>query len=453
MKKRFTNHALRKRGAAVMTAIMLFVIISVTAAIGLSTPVVREYVTARDFEKSKGAYYLSEAGQEDAIYRIKKAKTISAQEVVTLGGNTATTTITTVNSNTKTIGSLGDILRNTRRVKSTITTTTGESFVYGVWAGAGGVRMNGNLIQSYISGNLYSIGPICGGGSSGATCTGGSGASIITGTVISGGTTGLNGTIGRIQNQGGASMYAGTIKNSTISGGAYCNTISGSSTSTCQTLPSQPPADLPITRGDIENWEAIATAGGSVTCSGNPLKYTISGTISIGPKKIPCKLEVSGSNYTITLTGPLWVEGDIQIDNNQSWRVDPTLTGQSIIVIADKQTASTTVGNIKINNNPVFSGAPGGNSWIQLISENTGASVGNPTEAIELENNATGALLLYARLGDVKLKNNSNVNEVTAYQITLENNAVVNYTSGLQNALFTAGPGGSWGIQDWKEGQ
>ena len=445
------HHVNRKNGAAIITAVIFFVVISVTMAVGLSSPVVREYVTARDFEKSKGAYYLSEAGMEDAVYRLRKPRAIDAQEVISLGGNTATTTITTVSATQKTISSLGDIFRNTRRVKSTITTTTGESFVYGVWAGQGGVRMNGNLINSYISGNLYSIGPICGGGSSGATCTGGSGASLITGTVISGGTSGLNGTIGRIQNQGDASMYAGTIKSSTISGVAYCNTISGSSTSTCQTLPVQPPVELPITRGDIENWEAISTAGGSVTCTGG--KYYINGTISIGPKKIPCDLETSGSNYTITLTGPIWVEGDIKINNNQSWRVDPSLVGQSIMVIADKQTASTTAGTIEIENNPVFSGAPGGNSWVMLLSENTGASIGADAEAIWLENNVSGALLLYARLGDVKLQNNSNINEVTAYQITLENNAVVNYLSGLQNTLFTSGPGGAWYVQGWKEGQ
>lgn len=450
------NRISRNRGAAIITAIIFFVVISVTMAVGLSSPVVREYVTARDFEKSKGAYYLSEAGHEDAIYRIKKAKTIGAQEVISLGGNTATTTITIVNPNTKTISSLGDILRNTRRVKSTITTTTGESFTYGVWAGEGGVRMK-NL--SSITGNLYAIGPICGDNNTGATCTdGGEGTNLITGTVISGGTTGANGIISNIRNQGGASMYSGTIKKSAISGGAYCNSVSnttvgGVSTTTCQTLPSLPPVELPITRGDIENWEAIATAGGSVTCSGNPLRYVISDNITIGPKKIPCDLETNGSNFTITLTGPIWVEGDIRMDDSQTWRVDPTLTGQSIMVIADKQTASTTKGTIYIGNNPIFVGAPGGNSWIQLLSENTSASVGGSAEAIELENNATGALLLYSRLGDIKLKNNSSVNEVTGYKITLENNANVIYSSGLQNALFTSGPGGSWGIVDWMEGQ
>lgn len=449
MKKLYSRNLRYNRGAAIITAVIFFVVISVTMVVGLSSPVVREYVTSRDFQKSKGAYYLAESGQEDAIYRLKRAKPISAQEVITLGGNTATTTITTVSASQKTISSLGDIFRNTRRVKSSLSTTVGESFVYGVWAGEGGVSMDG---LSKITGNLYAIGPVCGGGSTGATCTGGSGTNLITATVISGGTSGYNGTISGIQNQGGANMYAETIKSSTISGGAFCTTISGSSTSTCQALPYQPPADLPITRGDITNWEAIAAAGGTASpcVSGT---YSITGTKTLGPIKIPCNLDVSGSSYNITLTGPIWVEGNITISNNQTWRIDPSFTGQSIVVIADKPSASSTSGKIKINNNSTFTGAPGGNSWIQLISENIGASLGNFVEAIELENNATGQLLLYSRLGDIMIKNNSIVNEVTAYKISLRNNAEVIYTSGLQNSLFTAGPGGSWGIVDWMEGQ
>ena len=83
MKNYYTLH---NRGAAIITAVMFFVFISITLALGLSTPIVREYINARDFEKSKGAYYLSEAGHEDALYRIKKSKQIGASETLTLNG-------------------------------------------------------------------------------------------------------------------------------------------------------------------------------------------------------------------------------------------------------------------------------------------------------------------------------------------------------------------------------
>lgn len=432
----------RKRGAAIMTAIIFFVIIATTMAVGLSSPVVREYVTARDFEKSKGAYYLSEAGQEDAIYRLKKAKTISAQEVIFLGGNSATTTITTVNSLTKTIGSLGDILRNTRRVKSTLTTTTGESFIYGVWSGTGGVDLQQS---STITGNLFSEGPVTGSNN------------VISGTVISGGTTGLNGSISGIQNTGGASMYAGTISNSTISGKAYCNSISGSSTSTCNTLTQQTAGAFPINDADIANWETVATTGGTVTCSGG--KYTINSDVNFGPKKVPCDLEIvgtgSGGGIVVTLQGPIWVTGNITLKNHATVRVDPTLTGQTIVMIADKPSDRHDSSSIDIQGSNInFYGASGGNSWVMLISENTSAKDGGSDRAITFYQSATGVeVLLYSRYGNILLQQSSSVAEVTAYKITLQNTANVVYSQGLQNALFTSGPGGAWYVQDWKEGQ
>lgn len=434
------KHFPHNKGAAIITAVMFFVIISTVMAIGLSSPVVREYTTARDFAKSKGAYYLSEAGSEDALYRIKKAKPISAQEIISLGGNIATTTITDVSGSQKDISSLGDILLNTRRVKSTLTTSSGESFSYGVQAGDGGVLLQNS---STITGSLFSAGPVVGSNN------------LITGTVISGGSTGLNGSITGVFNQGGSHMYAGTIANSTISGSAYCNTISGSN-KPCQTLTAQVAQPFPITAQDIADWEAAALAGGTVTCSGG--KYAINDSVSIGPKKIPCDLEItgtgSGGGPTITLGGPIWATGNIKIKNHLTIRVDPTLTGQSLVVIADNPADHLNSSTISVEGEGLnFTGAPGGNSWVMLISENNGASLGQPNEAIELEQGAQGDILLYARLGDILLKNNASVKEVTGYKITLQQSANVTYASGLQNALFTSGPGGTWTIQDWKEGQ
>ena len=441
MNKNRNNGLQKNRGAAIITAVVFFVIISTAMAIGLSSPVAREYVTARDFEKSKGAYYLSESGSEDAIYRIKKAKPISAQEIISLGGNTATTTITDVNATQKFVSSLGDILSNTRRVQSTLTTSSGESFSYGVQAGDGGVRLENS---STITGSLFSAGPIIGSNN------------LVTGTVISGGTTGLNGSITGVFNQGGSHMYAGTISNSTISGSAYCNTISGSNKSSCQTLTAQVAQPFPITAQDIANWETAAALPTPATCSGG--KYSINDSVSIGPKKIPCDLEItgtgSGGGPTITLGGPIWVTGNIKIKNHLTIRVDPTLVGQSIVMISDNPSDHLNSSTISVEGEGLnFAGAPGGNSWVMLISENNGASLGDPSEAIELEQGAQGDILLYARLGDILLKNNASVKEVTGYKITLQNGANVTYVSGLQNALFTSGPGGTWTIQDWKEGQ
>ena len=464
MKKHHTSH---NHGAAIITAVIFFVIISTAMAIGLSSPVVREYVTARDFAKSKGAYYLSEAGSEDALYRIKTGKTIGAQEIISLGGNIATTTITDVNASQKDISSLGDIIFNTRRVKSSLTTSSGASFSYGVQAGDGGVFMSNS---SSITGNLYSSGPVCGGGKTLADCLRGTAGTdnTISGTVYVA-TTSANGVIGNITNQvsGTASMYANKIYSSFIASSTVtCNNIYTSNRTSCNAPFSAPaPVTLPIPRTQIDTWEATATAGGVITEASCPTIddgehwYEISSSQDLGPVEIQCALKItgagSGSGPTITLKGPVWVKGSIKIKNKMTVRVDPALAGQeqSMVMIADKSTDLINGSRIEAeDNNPVFSGA-GEKSWVLLISENIGASQGTPNEAIQVRNGAGGDLLLYARLGDILLEGSAAVKEVTGYKVTLKNSAKVTYASGLQNSLFTSGPGGSWTINDWKEGQ
>ncbi len=443
MSKKLYKSNTTERGAAIITAVLLFVVISITVVLALSSSVAREYVTARDFAKSKGAYYLSEAGTEDAIYRIKNSKTIGSQEVLSLAGNTATTTITNVNASQKSINSLGSISFNTRRVSSTLTTSTGESFSYGVQAGGGGVNLQNS---SSITGSIFSEGPITGSNN------------IITGTVISGGSDGLSGLINGIINQGTSSMYAATIKNSNIAGSAYCNSISGSNISSCQSLNPQTPQALPISDQDVTNYETNAAAGGTAVCSSG--SYSITGTVTIGPKKIPCGLDISGSAI-LNLTGPLWVVGNISISNNVQINVDPSLGGApnaavSVAIVADPGASTrATDGTITLRNSPSFNTAPGSNAnaYVMLLSANTGASVGNSVNAIDVQNSAQGNLLVYAGHGNINLQNNVQLQEVTGYKITLQNAANVVYATGLQNTLFTSGPGGSWSVQDWKEGQ
>jgi len=469
MKYKGNSLFIKNRGAALITAVMFFVIISLVVVTGISTSVFRDYVTVRDFEKSKGAYYLSEAGSEDAMYRIMNLDAIDAQEVISLDGNKATTTITTISAIKKTIGSIGDILFNTRRVKSTLTVVSGASFNYGVQAGDGGVYMSST---SLITGNLYSTGPVCGGGIIGSSCLSGSSATdnIVTGTVLVATTT-SKGVITNIRNQGTATMYANKIYSSIIASTTVtCNTISGSNRGSCTyPLGTQTPVALPIQRPQIESWEAAATAGGVITqaeCTAHlegdgsyEYKYIVDSSQNLGPIEIQCDLDLvgalSGSGPTITLMGPVWVRGDIDIEGYLTVRVDPSLTGQglSMLMIADNPSDLINSSTISVkDDNPVFVGA-GANSWIMLLSENNGASLGTISEAIEVQDGATGEVILYARLGDILLSNNTSAREVTGYKITLENSANITYQSGLQNVLFTSGPGGAWVIQDWKEGQ
>lgn len=419
-----------KRGAAIVTFVMFFVVVSLAVVVGISTPIAREVRTASEFVKSKSAYYLAESGNEDVLYRIKNGKQVSPTEVLLLDGNYATTTLTTVSSNDRSIFSTASINSNTRKAQTDVTTSSGAAFSFGVQSGEGGMVLENS---ASVSGNAYSNGPIS------RTGTG-----VITGDVIS---AGPSGSVSGINNTG--SVYAHAITGSTIGVDAHYQTISSSAVSGVSYPGSadQATSSLPITDAMVAQWEADAVAGGTIS---SPCTYKITGTATLGPKKITCDLEISG-NGTITLAGNVWVTGNITIKNNSVIKVATALAGSSVALIADNPSNGISSSQIIIENSPVFQGSGTAGSYILLLSQNKSAETGGGNKAIEVQNSSTGSFLVYAGHGEIVLENNVALKEVTAYRIRLQNTANVTYESGLASLLFTSGPGGSWTIKDWFE--
>lgn len=158
-------------GAAMMILVIFFMFISLAILITLTTPVIREFRIATNNLNSKQAYFLSESGVEDIIYRMKNNKKYNSNETLVLGTSSATTSVTDISNNQKEIVSLGDKNSNERKVKINLTTGAGVSFNYGVQVGQGGLFLKWG---GKVDGSVYANGPIIGDGSS-----------IITGTAIS----------------------------------------------------------------------------------------------------------------------------------------------------------------------------------------------------------------------------------------------------------------------------
>ena len=204
-------------------------------------------------------------------------------------------------------------------MKADIVFGTGVSFHYGVQSGQGGFTLENS---SSITGNVFSAGPIIGS------------SNMIYGDVVSAGSSGLidgihaTGTAyahNLLENSGQTTIdkdayYVNKNAGVTVNGTLHPNS------------PDQPIAPLPISDDQIEEWESFAEEGGSVTCSGG--KYTISANVSIGPKKIPCDLEITGSP-TITVTGYIWVTGDITTKNSPTIKISSSLGSQNVAFIAD----------------------------------------------------------------------------------------------------------------------
>jgi hypothetical protein len=416
------------KGYIIILNILILSIIMAIVVLGVVNPVVSSHAITKSFVESKKIFILSDSAAEEALYRLKTNKIIGSSSTITLSSSTASIAVNSTASGK-------DVIITTptspyqRNIKISLALGTGIAFHYGIQSGMGGFSLQNS---SSITGNVFAAGPVTGSGNT------------IRGDVISAGPSGL---ISGITATGTA--YAHTIQSSTIGKDAYYVTKTSTSVAgiSYPNSPDQAVVDLPISDVQIAEWEDLADDGGNATCVGG--KYTINSNITIGPKKIPCDLEISGSP-TVTIAGHIWVTGDITIKNTPTIKISSTLGSQNVAVIADNPANRSGSGIININNSTTFQGSGSSGSYVFMISQNNSAETGGSNEAIDLSNSST-ALVAYASHGLITLANSVSLKEATAYKITLKNSANVTYDTGLANSLFSAGPGGGYTQIEWSE--
>ncbi len=446
------------RGQTLIILSIIFMAISSTVVIGLTSPIIKQFKIVNDLEMSKKSYFTAEAGGEDAYYRIKKILPISFPLSVTLDGASAEVSVSTIGSNEQEILSQGNANDHIRTVVKGITVTDGFSFNFAIQVGIGGLEMHNN---SSVIGNVYSSGRIR------STSSG----TRIRGDVVSAGSSGLvdavnaTGTVYSREIKGGSKIcgdaYYQVIDSSSLS---FLNSPTSGGSSPCTTpltpgtaypnSSDRPEVSMPIPDSLLDQWETTASSGGTIN---TPCPYQItSGTVTIGPIKIDCDVVVSGNSTTVLLAGAVWINGNLTVNNNPKFKVADSVGNKSVPLITRSVSNSTGGGRIILNNNPEFygsetNGVANPDSYVMLISRNTSNSTGGSVIAASAGNNVTGNLLLYAPYGEIELSNNVLLREVTAYKLTLRNNTQVRYNVGLAQPLFTSGPGGQWAIKRWKE--
>ncbi len=420
-----------------MMIIVFFMIISLIVLMGFAVSAVGASSLAQNLLKSKQSYFLAESGGEDLAYRIIAGENYSMAEVLEIDGFYATTIVTS-SAGDVILTSSGDISKDIRKTKISLSTDQGTSFHYGVQVGNGGLKMENS---SSVIGNVYSNGPVEGAGSN-----------LIKGDVVSAGASGF---INRVHAT--SSAYAHTISNSTIDKDAYYQVIDGITKvgpdgETCLNSycypgsPDQATSTLPISDETINAWEQAA----AVNVVSSPCPYTINSNVTLGPVKITCDLEIQGSP-TITLAGMIWVTGDVVVQNTATIRLDPSLGKKSLAIIADNPVNRLTSSEIDLKNNIIFQNSGTKGSYVLLVSQNNSSESGGSEKAIIVQNSVSGTLLVYAGHGEILLQNNVNLKEVTGYKIRLQNSAEVIYETGLANLLFESGPAGSFSISSWRE--
>lgn len=411
-----------KKGFAALYVTILVLAIMIGLALLMTFLTINQEKIIRNSLKSYQSYDLAEGGIEDALLRLSKSMSWSSPYNLTLGGGTSTIEISDVIGGTRTITSTGNVNDRIRKIQVVFSIESDQiSFYYGAQVGDGGMVMGNN---SQVQGNVFSNG----------TITGGNGANITNSVIIAGNGNKLN----NVDVGGDADVHTcadsaitGTLRY--VSGGSKGNCTYGAAIDRGPNEIEDIP--LPISPSEIDDWKAAATAGGIII--GNK---TITGVESLGPVKIQGNLIVN-LGKTLKVLGTIYVTGNITFNNSAMISLDSSYESLSGMIIAD--------GKITVGNNVILSGSGQPGSYILILSTNNSLDPASP--AINVSNNSVGGGIYYTNIGIIKLNNNMRAREVTGYKIQIEPNAIIEYESGLENANFCNGPGGSWQVASWRE--
>ncbi|MDO8570488.1 MAG: hypothetical protein Q7R97_02785 [Candidatus Daviesbacteria bacterium] len=227
----------------------------------------------------------------------------------------------------------------------------------------------------------------------------------------------------------GGDAHANTLKNLTITKGAYYQVKENVTAASYHPNSPDPPAKvMPISEGNIAEWKSSAEAAGVYT--GN-----ISSCRSeLGPGKYVGNISFS-NNCTVTIKGTVWIIGNLNLDNNVTLKLDPSFGTASGVIIVD--------GQVDLSNNVKLQGSGTDGSFLMTLSTYNSQTSGLP--AIDVKNGGNSGIL-YASSGIAKIENNNHLNELTAWKIDLENGVTVDYDSGLASSFFTSGPSGSYSL-------
>jgi len=462
MNNNFKKPHTREKGAALLIFVLLFLVASTLLVYGISNGAYRDILQFRTLSISKQVFFVGEAAIEDAIYRHRSNLNYSSSESFTIA-------TTSVNVSRSVVGDTfqfdidADGYDITRKGYLEFTIGDGASFGYGLQSDTGGILMENS---SEVLGNIYANGSVVGVG-------GGKNGSKVSGTVISAGASGYVEGVYSTSSIYAHDMvdvwveedaYCDSIDDSTVSGFLFCNSVTATSPNPADGPgPSdQPVTVLPLSDDDIEGQKAEASAGEIITaasprCSSGT--FIIDGSTTTGPAKIECDVEVRTSGTTWTLTGQIWIEGDLTIGVGEpEIAIDSSLDGKAVVIVADNESDRVTSSKIDMSNKATFTGY-GTDSYIILISQNNdeeGAGAGAGGEiAIDSGQSSVGEVLLYAPHGEIVIGQSGTFVGVAAELIRLKNSAKVVYESGAISLEFPCGGtcAGGYIVNTWEEVQ
>ena len=196
---------------------------------------------------------------------------------------------------------------------------------------------------------------------------------------------------------------------------------------------------LPVSDGAIADWKDDAAAGG--VCA--PPLCDAMGNLHVVGSQVLGPLVVTGNltfdnNATLTISGTIYVQGDVTTSNNSTIQLDPAYQDLSGVLVTD--------GQVTVDNNSTFAGSGQPSSFVILLT----TKVDTVGDVMTINNNSVG-VIYYAQDGFVRLEQNATATQLTAYGVTMEENAVINYDALLAFSQVSPGPQSQYTITRWEE--
>lgn len=437
-------------GQASLVLVLILGLVSIMSVLASSTLSVSNVQIEETITDSNQAWYAAWSGIDEIMYRLRAHQEFGESYSVGFNlSNGATVSASIVgDSSQKIVRSSGFAKGVIKSLEVTIASSSSKaSFVFAAQAGDGGFELEGNTTvtgSGGTPGNVYSNGPVLG-----IKANAGNAGSKILGSVWAVGNIGglSSPTAGGLYIQKNA--WANTLTACLVGGNVRASVPPTNCPYSGSFAISVPPIPAALASVDASYWKNKALEGGTWNGDCNIASTDgtdcSAGTRSIGNRKIDGDFNVP-SGVNVTVTGPMWVKGDVNIAQNNTLFTSEEVGKNSIMIVASDSDNPAIKGRVVTSSNVQFNRNSQG-SGIIFISENRSVDCSFP--AIDMTSN-TATVVFVAIDGCINVGSNSQINGILGKKIHIKNNSTIIYDPNLARAIVVPDSGG-WNVVNIRE--